>query len=205
MEFFLVPNDPLRTVLVSPNGVAHYQISTSKETNGAHLSLIQRPADSEADSIVAEIEWGTFGTPTFVRCPLLRGLGRCVGKLGLGITARTFLYRRGLFSKSRYFIGDDGMEYRWKLRRGIGYVLTSSGDNEEIARYTSAITVEGLFAGQRKSFLRIQPCSVDLDLVVLSFMIMEKKRRERAGDGTKLVAHDREPQGDGAADGVGEA
>ncbi|KAF8061630.1 TonB box-containing protein [Lyophyllum atratum] len=204
MDFFLVPNDPQRTVLVSPNGVAHYQISTSKEMNGPALSLIQRPADCKADSIVAEIEWGTWGSPTFVRCPLLRGIGRCIGKRGLGATARTFLYKRSPFSKSRYFMGNDGVEYRWKQRRGIGYVLSSSSDNAEIARYTSAFNRDGIFAGERKSFLRVQPCSVDLDLVVLSFVVMEKKRREHAGDGTRLAAHDKDVQGDGAADGAGE-
>ncbi|KAF5386612.1 hypothetical protein D9615_001932 [Tricholomella constricta] len=204
MDFFLVPNDPQKTVLVSANGVAHYQISTSKGTDGIHLSLIQRPADSEADSIVAEVEWGTWGTPTFVRCPLFRGFGSCIGKMGLGVTARTFLYKRRPFSKSRYFMGNDGVEYRWKARRGIGCVLTSSNNNEEIAIYTSTFNNEGLFAGERKHFLRIQPCSVDLDLVVLSFMIMEKKRRERAGDGSSLIAHDSDPQGDGAGDGGGE-
>jgi len=29
--------------------------------------------------------------------------------------------------------------------------------------------------------------------------MMEKKRRDHAGDGTKLTAHDEDPQGDGGA------
>lgn len=99
MDFFLVPNDPQKTVLVSPNGVAHYQISTSKETNGPLVSLIQRPAESKEDSIVAEIEWRSWDTPTVVRAPLFKGLGRCVGKRGLGVTATNLLYKHHHFSK----------------------------------------------------------------------------------------------------------
>jgi hypothetical protein len=30
-------------------------------------------------------------------------------------------------------------------------------------------------------------------------MMMEKKRRDRIGDGTRLAAHDEDPQGDGGA------
>ncbi|RDB24128.1 Sterol regulatory element-binding protein cleavage-activating protein [Hypsizygus marmoreus] len=201
---FLVTRDykpSQKTVLVSPNGVAHYRISTSKQKNGSPLSVIQRPADSPEDSIVAEIEWRTWEMPTVVRCPLFRGIGRCIGKRGLGIAAQKFLYKRGRFSKSRYFIGNDGIEYRWKAIPGIGFLLTSSRTDEEIARYTRALNEEGLFAGEKKSVLRIQPCSVDIDLVILSFMIMEKKRRDHAGDGTRLVDHDEDPQGDGGAEG----
>jgi hypothetical protein len=73
---------------------------------------------------------------------------------------------------------------------------------EEIARYSFALSKEGLYAGERKSRLRIQPCSVELDLIVVSFLIMLKKRREKTGDNL-LCAHDEDPQGDGGGDGGG--
>lgn len=80
--------------------------------------------------------------------------------------------------------------------------LTRVGTNEEVARYTYTSTSEGLYAGERKSRLRIQPsCTLDFDLVVITFVIMEKKRRDHAGDGTTLAAHDEDPQGDGGGDG----
>jgi hypothetical protein len=75
--------------------------------------------------------------------------------------------------------------------------LTHNETNEEVARFIQELIAEGIFAGERKSCLRIQPCSVDLDLIVLSCLIMEKKRRDHAGDGTTLAAHDEDPQGDG--------
>lgn len=57
MDLFLVPDNPLRTVLVSASGVAHYQMSTTKVHGRRKLSRIQRLAESEADSVVGAIEW----------------------------------------------------------------------------------------------------------------------------------------------------
>lgn len=75
--------------------------------------------------------------------------------------------------------------------------LLRSGTDEEVARHVNTINAEGLFAGERKSALRIQPCSLDIDLIVLSFVVMEKKRRERTGDGMEALPHDEDPQGEG--------
>lgn len=84
--------------------------------------------------------------------------------------------------------------------------MTNSETKEEIARFGCALIDEGLYAGERKSRLHIQPCSVDIDLIIISFMIVEKKRRDHAGDGTKATAHDEEPgDGGGSADGGGES
>lgn len=138
MELFLVPNNPERTVLVSPNGVAHYQVKTSKTATlgGRSISRIQRPAESEEDSIVAEIEWKNWATPTVVRSNFLRGMGR-------GLMAQEFLYKRSqfssyvsrvitsyeltiTFSRSRYFLGNDDQEYRWKVVKGVGFIVRES-------------------------------------------------------------------------------
>lgn len=42
---------------------------------------------------------------------------------------------------------------------------------------------------------------MDIDLVVLTFIIIEKKRRERDGEPTHLVPHDEDPLGDGGDSG----
>jgi len=93
MELFLTHNNPERTVLVSPNGVAHYQITTTKANifGAPRVSRIQRPAETKEDSIVAEIEWKAWGTQTLVRSNLLLGAAD-------GVRARDFLYKRGPFS-----------------------------------------------------------------------------------------------------------
>jgi hypothetical protein len=143
MELFLVPNDPERMVLVSSNGVAHYQVRTSKIKHGPWVSVIQRPAETEEDSIVAEVEWRYWKAPTIVQCPLLSGMAGRMGKRGFGVPAKTFLYKRCRTSSyvdfypitnapddqsctfsARYFVGNDGIEYRWKYFRDIGAVVS---------------------------------------------------------------------------------
>ncbi|KIK54555.1 hypothetical protein GYMLUDRAFT_48696 [Collybiopsis luxurians FD-317 M1] len=201
MDLFLVPNNPEHTVLVSPNGVAHYQVSTTKTSHGRRVTTIQRPAESVEASVVAEVDWGNFENPTVVRrCPLVRGRSLLPDE---GVLASDFLYKKYQFSSSRYFLGDDAIEYRWKFIKGVGCVLIRVDTKEEIARYSFALSKEGLYAGERKSRLNIQPCSVELDLIVVSFLIMLKKKREKSGGDHLYCAHDEDPQGDGGGDGGG--
>jgi len=66
----------------------------------------------------------------------------------------------------------------------------------------SLLSTEGLFAGEKKHILRVQPCSIDIDIVVLTFLMMEKKRRDRDGIGgdSYKIPHDADPLGDGGGD-----
>ena len=65
------------------------------------------------------------------------------------------------------------------------------GTGAEVARYTRGLVEEGFFAGQKKWFLRIRPSSLSIDIIILTFVIMEKKRRDRVADPT-AVSDDRE-------------
>lgn len=109
--------------------------------------------------------------------------------------------------------------YNWRRNRGETVVfflpqtrlkrpllppkLTRCDTGAEVARYSYEVNEEGLFAGEKKSRIRIQPCSVDMDLVVLSFVIVEKKRRDHAGDGTKRSPYDEDPLDCGFDGGIG--
>lgn len=106
----------------------------------------------------------------------------------------------------RHWLGGQILSLSMMSSSNLGcFQLTCSDTNKEVARYTYALSEEGLFAGEKKTVLRIQPlCTVDIDLVVISFVIMEKNRRDRDGDGSKLTPHDEDPQGEGCAD-AGEA
>jgi len=189
MELFLSPDDPQRTIFVSSNGVAHYRVRTFKTGGFAgagrrYSTTIQRNADSEEEALVAEIEWKSLGTSTMVRSVLLEEVA---------VKAKDFLYKRNQFSRSRYFLGNDGQEYRWKLARN-GIRLTECSTNKTVARFVRGQKGQGIFSGQRKACLRIYPALIlDIDLVVLSFLIMEKKRCDQAGDGTTQNPHDEEP------------
>lgn len=75
MRLYFVPNDPERTTLVSANGVAHYQVSTTRTHRLAPTILhIRRSGDSEADSFVADIDWKHFGAHPTVRTSVLDGM-----------------------------------------------------------------------------------------------------------------------------------
>ncbi|KAF4614780.1 hypothetical protein D9613_003275 [Agrocybe pediades] len=193
MDFYLIPNDPKHTLLVSANGVPHYQIDTEQGARGNQVTLIQRPGIPSEDNIIAEIEWGESDMPTIIRSSMLGGAKGVVTK------ALDYLYKRHRFGPTRYFVADDSQEYRWKMIRGVGCVLTRSDSSTEIASSMSMLSTEGLFAGEKKHILRVQPCSVDMDIVILTFVMMEKKRRDRDGIGGDLyfTPHDAEPQGDG--------
>ncbi|KDR81879.1 hypothetical protein GALMADRAFT_240147 [Galerina marginata CBS 339.88] len=97
MDLYLVPNNPENTLLVSANGVAHYQVQTITTSNGTPVTFIQRPGASPEDRIVAEIEWKDSDTPTIIRSPLFSGVGQCVGTQGIGVQASNYLYKRHRF------------------------------------------------------------------------------------------------------------
>lgn len=93
MELYLVPNNPEQTVLVSTNGVAHYQVQTTKTSRGRRITKIRRPAESEEASVVAVVYWKHWDKPTVVRhCPLVSG------DVKNGILASEFLYKKNQFS-----------------------------------------------------------------------------------------------------------
>ena len=57
----------------------------------------------------------------------------------------------------------------------------------EIARPVQEMVTEGFFKGQKKFCLAIEPTTLDIDVVVVSFLIMEKRRRDRVtGESMKL-------------------
>lgn len=81
--------------------------------------------------------------------------------------------------------------------------LSRCDTGQEVARYSYDVDEEGLFAGEKRSRIRIQPCSVDIDLVILSFVIVEKKKRDQAGDGTRRCPYDEDPLECGVDGGIG--
>ena len=71
-------------------------------------------------------------------------------------------------------------------RRRGGAQLTQLKSGEVVARFTQELVKEGFFCGERKWCLQIEPTALDIDTIVLTFIIMEKRRRDRvAADGMK--------------------
>ncbi|PCH38414.1 hypothetical protein WOLCODRAFT_66498 [Wolfiporia cocos MD-104 SS10] len=191
MNLYLVPNDPELMTLVSANGVAQYQVTTTKPhiIGGHYVSRIRRPAETECESFVAEINWRKWGSHSIVRSYVFDG-----SEQELLVKELLYKNRKG-FSTTRYFLGNDDEVYKWKVVKGVGLVLTDSNTGKEVARYTQDVVKEGFFRGEKKWYLRIQPATLDIDMVVVTFMIMEKKRRDKVTDhqAMRVSEHDEEP------------
>ncbi|KAI0693725.1 hypothetical protein BC835DRAFT_1507621 [Cytidiella melzeri] len=174
MNLYFVPNDPEKTTLVSTNGVAQYRIVTSRAgaLKSPAVTRVNRPSDSLLDSIVGEVEWRRYGRHPLVRSHVFDGTDQ-------KIEIRNLLYKIGsAFSTARYFLGNDNEEYRWKFAKGNGYVLTHRTTGDEVARFAQETVKEGFFRGEGKWALRIRPTSLDIDIIVLTFVILEKRRRD---------------------------
>ncbi|KAF5331151.1 hypothetical protein D9619_006052 [Psilocybe cf. subviscida] len=207
MELYLISTNPQNTSLLSANGVVHYLVETSRSSSGTRLTSILRPAASPEDSVIAEIEWRNSNSATVIRSPMLvvandpdKTNPKSGEGLGAGIKLMRYMYRRNRFSSVRYFIADDKAEYRWKIIKGRGCILSSTG-GAQIASSNYTLVTEGVFAGEKKQNLLIQPSSVDIDLIILTFIIMECRRRERDGYGLQQPVRDEEPHGDGGESG----
>lgn len=47
-----------------------------------------------------------------------------------------------------------------------------------MARFVHELVKEGFFRGERKWALRLRPSNLDIDIIVLTFIILEKRRRD---------------------------
>ncbi|KAI0059051.1 TonB box-containing protein [Artomyces pyxidatus] len=180
MRLYLVHADPLHTTLVSANGVSQYRISTPTNCVNPLTSRIRRPMKVKADSDVADITWGGGGHVGVVRSGLFNFPSRTKGAREVKI--KDLLYHPSAFGRSRAFIGDDGDEYRWKWSKTFGQRLFHVRTGAVTASYRPELYYvhEGVFRGQRKASLLIDPlCAIDFDIIVLTFVIMEKKRRDK--------------------------
>jgi hypothetical protein len=71
--------------------------------------------------------------------------------------------------------------------------LTHRITGEEVARFAKETVKEGFFRGEGKWGLRIRPTALDIDIIVLTFIILEKRRRDALkGANQKTVDRDLE-------------
>jgi hypothetical protein len=62
-------------------------------------------------------------------------------------------------------------------------IHVGTGSVKAVYALSPSHVTEGVFKGQFKTCLRIHPsCTLDPDILVLTFVVMEKKRRDNLGD-----------------------
>ena len=89
-------------------------------------------------------------------------------------------------------------------RRRGGAQLTQLKSGEVVARFTQELVKEGFFCGERKWCLQIEPTALDIDTIVLTFIIMEKRRRDRvSAECMRRGDRDEDPAEGGCEGGMG--
>ena len=82
--------------------------------------------------------------------------------------------------------------------------LTQLKSGEVVARFTQELVKEGFFCGERKWCLQIEPTTLDIDTIVLTFIIMEKRRRDRvSAECMRRGDRDEDPAEGGCEGGMG--
>lgn len=66
------------------------------------------------------------------------------------------------------------------LRPRARVQLTQRSTGEEVARHAPELVKDGYFKGERQWTLKVRPgCDLDIDIIVLTFVVLEKRRREK--------------------------
>ncbi|KAG8812505.1 hypothetical protein FRC19_003091, partial [Serendipita sp. 401] len=109
----------------------------------------------------------------------------------------TFLYRSSWLSSSRSFVGNNGKEYRWKVKNGGVVVSLPSVDLEyppltakvqlhsvSHKTRTPLVTFHRHYRKKHPSYLEVHDPSIlhTLDSIIVSFLIMERKRRDEEAE-----------------------
>ncbi|KAI0040277.1 hypothetical protein FA95DRAFT_1599491 [Auriscalpium vulgare] len=192
MELFLTRNDPLNTTLVSAKGVAQYQVRTPREPSSVRTSksLILREAlGTRSESIVGEITWGGVERKAVVRSGLFKPHPNDAVSDDGKIRVKDLLWNDHQFVNSKSFVGDDGDEYKWKYSNSGGLALfhVPTGTSKAVYKPCPALVTDGFFKNELKTCLKIHPsCTMDIEIVVLTFIIVEKKRRDKLGKEANL-------------------
>ncbi|KAI1784231.1 hypothetical protein LXA43DRAFT_902032 [Ganoderma leucocontextum] len=199
MRLYFTRNDPEHTILMSGNGTIHYEVDTVRPAKFSAPTLcISRPPGLgvDGDTFVAEVQWRRGLHHPVVRSHIFDGTEF------LELEVRDFLFKIGRHrSHTRYFLGNDEEQYMWKPVKGVGYVLYHCKTRREIARPLQEMVTEGFFRGQKKYCLAVEPTTLDIDVVVLTFMIMEKRRRDRVtADCMKLRNQDEDVTAEGGCE-----
>jgi len=198
MELYLFPNDPVNTVFIASDGFLRYRVHTSRPQSSslrACRSIIQRVGAGKADEdeTFGEIAWGGLGKHSVIYSELFKG--RASAAEDKAVRVKDLLWKINTFGTSRCFTGNDEEEYVWKFCKGRGFQLlhVRTGCVKAIYEHNPSHVANGVFKGQFKTCLRIHPsCTLNLDILVLTFVVMEKKRRDSLGDQVNVAAAEEE-------------
>ncbi|KAF8123566.1 hypothetical protein EV363DRAFT_1455362 [Boletus edulis] len=135
-----------------------------------------KPNDDPMDmrdqfDVMGEIEWHLIGSSTF--------------RLNdQEMQSNEFLPSRGILGRRRTFTGPDGCPYGWNMVFTKAVVLSRDDESRaELARYHKGSL--GIVGPKHKPRLDVDPAAEHmLDLIVLTFVYVEKIRTDKDGENT---------------------
>lgn len=187
---YLVRNDIEKTALMTCDGTNRFGVTTREALlfGSPETTVIIRPGDTDEESIVAEIQWPSW-EPDLVRSTAFDGGGK------QWLEVRNVLEKLGWpFSSSRYFRDKNNEEYKWRDLKRKGLSLIRCRTAKEIVRFQFASSNGGKW--NPRWHLEFDPSVLeylDLELMVTTFVIMERRRRNREGEYAAHGHHDHEP------------
>ncbi|KAF9266003.1 hypothetical protein L218DRAFT_129808 [Marasmius fiardii PR-910] len=150
----------LKSTYTDEKGRVIYKVQTSNK-HGGKTTITQ----SDRFAHLARIDWKVG------HAILVRG--------GEELSTKTFFRRDGFWAgKDRLFSGDDGREYKWHLGSWGSELQLNDESKTPVAKLVRG-NIGGIFGQKRPSVFEVYPAGEHMvDLIMLTFLYMEKFRRD---------------------------
>lgn len=153
-------------VITNEQGHVLYSTSTSFSF-GPRVTVVKKHVPNEfiigrveSSEILANIHWHTFSSTV-------------IEYGGINLATSQFIPTKGILGRRRVFRGPDGQLYKWKIGPRECILML---DDMEVARHHPLNL--GFKKAEHKAYLEIfEPVEHMVDLVVLTFIYVEKLRR----------------------------
>ncbi|KAG2106636.1 uncharacterized protein F5147DRAFT_229803 [Suillus discolor] len=166
MKLIFKPPHVRNTVIKNEQGHVLYSTSTAFSFD-TRVTVVKKHVPNEfnvgkveSSEVLAKIEWHTFASSV-------------IKYDGMDLLASQFIPNKGILGRRRVFRGPDGLLYKWKIGpRNCTLML----DGKEVARHHPMDI--GFNKPGHDAYLEVfSPVEHMLDLVVLTFIYVEKLRR----------------------------
>ncbi|KAJ8502479.1 hypothetical protein ONZ45_g11716 [Pleurotus djamor] len=188
MKLYLSDSDPRNTVFGSEtDGRAMYIVDTPFKFFDTRVSKISKVVHGVVEPL-AEIEWHTFASSR------LRFQGKDV--------AFTDMFQRvGFAWRDRVFVGTDDREYKWRLSSASKLYLNDRTETPVARSHKLSL---GIFGPSHSPYLEVFPEGEGiLDMIIITFVYVEKLRRDNERRRRRGAAGGGGPGGGGDGGGGG--
>ncbi|KAG2077835.1 hypothetical protein BDR04DRAFT_1064671, partial [Suillus decipiens] len=153
------------TDITNERGQIIYRTYTPYRLIGRTTTIYKIRPNISQFNVLGEIEWHKFASSKF-------------RSGGMEVETKAFIPKRGLWGRTRVFIGPDRRPYRWDLKSRVVVLSRDDGFRMEVARFHRATL--GIRGRKRKAMLEVSPeVAHMMDTVIMTFIYVEKLRRDK--------------------------